>query len=374
MIPLLFLTLIFLVNFSSRVVFSPLMPTIEADLGFSHSEAGSLFLLISLGYCIALFGSGYISARIMHRKTIILSSAAVGFVLLVISQSNGIWTLRLGLLVLGMVAGIYLPSGIASLTALIDPRNWGIALAVHELAPNLGFVAAPLLSEMLMLWFSWRGVLALFGAVALLVGLAFGKFGRGGKFPGKAPGLRAFRTLFAKPAFWIMMVLFSLGIGSTMGIFTMLPLYLVSEQGMNRQLANTLVGLSRVSGIGMTFLGGWATDRFGPKRTLKSVFLLTGILTILLGLAQGSWVVVIVFLQPMLAGCFFPAGLAALSSIGSPGDRNLAVSLTIPFSFLLGAGAIPTGIGILGDAGFFAMGFALVGSFIIMGTLLARNL
>ena len=42
--PLLFLVGIFLLNFLARVIFSPLMPTIEKDLKIGHDEAGSLFM------------------------------------------------------------------------------------------------------------------------------------------------------------------------------------------------------------------------------------------------------------------------------------------------------------------------------------------
>ena len=52
--PILFLAGIFFLNFLGRIILAPLLPTIEKDLGLGHSEAGSLFLLISLGYFIAL--------------------------------------------------------------------------------------------------------------------------------------------------------------------------------------------------------------------------------------------------------------------------------------------------------------------------------
>jgi len=66
------------------------MPTLEKDLGMSHGEAGSLFLLISLGYFITLLGSGFFSSRLLHRKTIILSATAVGIALLGIAVSNSL--------------------------------------------------------------------------------------------------------------------------------------------------------------------------------------------------------------------------------------------------------------------------------------------
>lgn len=41
------MTGLFFFNISGRIVLSPLMPEIEADLGISHADAGSLFFLIS---------------------------------------------------------------------------------------------------------------------------------------------------------------------------------------------------------------------------------------------------------------------------------------------------------------------------------------
>jgi NNP family nitrate/nitrite transporter-like MFS transporter len=280
----------------------------------------------------------------------------------------------LGLLLLGLAAGLYLPSGISTLTSLVSPNQWGKALAIHELAPNSSAVAAPLISEVLLKWFSWRGTLALLGVASLFIGVAFTRFGRGGEFPGAAPSATSFRTIVAKPAFWIMMVLFGLAIGASLGVYAMLPLYLVAERGFDRYWANTLVAVSRVSGLGMAFLAGWATDRFGPRRIMSVVFLLAGVMTVLLGVVPGYWIVVVVFVQPMLAVCFFPAGFAALSCLGPPGTRNVAISLMIPFAFLLGGGALPTGIGMLGDAGAFAWGFAIVGALVLMGFLLSLSL
>jgi NNP family nitrate/nitrite transporter-like MFS transporter len=224
---------------------------------------------------------------------------------------------------------------------------------------------------MLLLWFSWRAILAALGLFSIVLGLSYASGSFGGKFPGKAPSLEAFRPLVRQRSFWIMMVLFSLGIGGSFGVFTMLPLYLVTEQGFERGWANTLVGLSRISGVGMAFVAGWAVDRFGHKRTLISVLLLTGITTVLLGTVSGSPLVAMVFIQPLLAVCFFPAGFAALSLLSSEETRNLAVSLTIPAAFILGGGAIPILIGAMGDAGAFPLGIVLSGVIILAGGFLS---
>ena len=370
----LFLAGIFFLNFLGRIILAPLLPTIEKDLGLDHAGAGLLFLLISSGYFVSLLGSGFVASRLMHKRTIIVSATAIGLALLGISFSNSLLGISMGLVLLGLAAGLYLPSGISTLTSLISPGQWGKALAIHELAPNLAFVAAPLISEVLLQWFSWRGILAVMGIASMVAGMTFGRFGTGGKFPGDAPSVTSVRTILAKPAFWIMTILFSLAITGSLGVYAMLPLYLVTERSMDQYWANTLVAVSRVSGLGMAFLAGWATDRFGARKIMAAVFLLTGTMTFLLGVTKGYWLVLIVFAQPMLAVCFFPAGFAALSCIGPSSSRNVAISLTIPLAFLIGAGAIPAGLGIMGDTVSFAFGFALVGVFILMGFLLSLTL
>ena len=350
------------------------MPAIEADLDLTHSDAGLLFLLLSCGYFIGMLGSGFLSAAVTHKKVISLSSVTVGLTLLPIAFCTHKWILHTGLLMLGLSAGLYLPSGLATLTAIINPRQWGKAIAVHEMAPNMGFVAAPLLAEIFMLRFSWRTILTVLALTSLFMGLANVRYGKRGEFTGRPPRLGAIRSLVKQRSFLIMLILFCAGIGSFYGIYTMLPLYLVTAQGMSREVANTLVAVSRIPGMFIVFAAGWATDRFGPKRTLVCILALTGLLTIGLGLAQGFWTPVLVFAQPMIAVCFPPAGLVALSLIGTHDSRNIAVSITIPFAFIIGGGILPILIGILGDAGAFGLGFVIVGAMISLTAILPRFL
>lgn len=373
MAPLLFLAGIFLLNFLSRIVLAPLMPTIEKDLKIGHGEAGSLFFIIALGYCMTLFGSGFVSSRLNHRRTIILSSLAVGGAFLFVGFSESLWGVRFGLLILGMAAGLYLPSGILTIIGLVRSKDFGKAIAIHELAPNLGFLFAPLLAEALLGWFSWRGVLVFIGIASLIGGAVFIFWGKGGNSYGEAPNLRMMRSILVDPSVLILIVLFALALGMSFGVYSMMPLYLVSERGMDRTWANTLLGLSRVATLGTVLLSGWMTDRLGLKKTLEAVFLTAGLFTCMLGVAPGSWVILIVFIQAMLATCFWPVGFAALSRVGSPNIKNVVLSLTLPVASLLG-GAIPGGIGLIGEIGSLSLGFTLLGGLILGGLILIRYL
>ena len=154
----------------------------------------------------------------------------------------------------------------------------------------------------------------------------------------------------------------------------MLPLYLVSERHVEASWANALTAFSRSYGPILGVLGGWVSDRLGPKRTMVVSLFVTGVLTLLLGLAPDNWISAAVIVQPALAVWFFPAGFAALAVIAPPQARNLAVGFTIPFGYLIGGGAIPTFIGVMGDAHLFGLGFMVAGILIMGASVLAMSL
>jgi NNP family nitrate/nitrite transporter-like MFS transporter len=291
-----------------------------------------------------------------------------------VALSPHLWGIRIGLVLTGMAAGLYLPSGIATVTELASSRDWGKAIAIHELAPNLGFVAAPFIAEVFLKWASWRWVFEFLAIAAFVAGLLFLRFGKGGRSRGQAPDLRIFGILLKDSTFWIIAAFFALGIGAQFGVYAMLPLFLVSERGMDGSWANTLLGLSRLMAIAMTFFSGWMTDRFGAKQALKGVFLSTGLATVMLSFVPPPWLILFIFLQPMFATTFFPAGFAALSKMGSASTKNVVVSLTVPIGFLVGGGAIPAGIGLIGEAGSFSTGLLLFGGFLLVGSLSAQAL
>ena len=126
--------------------------------------------------------------------------------------------------------------------------------------------------------------------------------------------------------------------------------------------------------MAVVFAAGWATDRFGPRRTLSWIFIMSGVLTIALGLTEGMWTAVLVFLQPMITVCFAPAALVALSLTGTQETRQIVISFTLPLAAIIGGGVCPALIGIMGDAGLFGFGFAVVGGFILLVAILPKYL
>ena len=366
-----FLTLIFFLTFISRFIFAPLMPTIGKELAITHSQAGSVFFLGSVGVLIGSLISGFISARINHRGTLLLSTFCLSLSLLVCYFTGSLWAIRVIMFVLGMCAGLNLPSVVATIAAMVDRQDWGKAMAVQQIAPPLGLVSGPLVSVIFLTWFSWRGTLACIGLFCGIIAFAFYKYGKCGDFPGDAPSPSLLKIILAGRSFWIMVVLLALGMGAQVGIYAMLPLYLVTERGLDAESANTILGISQVSALFMTFFAGWVTDRIGEKRAIFLFLAASGIATVLVGSLSGFWLKASVFLLPALAVCFFPPGFAALSRIVQPNMRSLAAALAPPSAFILGGGLLPAALGYMGQTHSFGLGIVLAGSIIILGSTLA---
>lgn len=369
-----FLGWLFFLGFVARVMFAPLMPAIEAELGITHGQAGGLFFMISFGYMLAPLCSGLLSSMINHRGTLTVSAWAVGLALAPFSFVKEVWAIRLLLVLIGLAAGIHLPSAIATITAEIQRSDWGKALSVHQCAPPLSFVSAPLIAAMLLNWFTWRGVLSVWSVIALCSALAYTFIGRGGDFPGRLPGPANMKLILGKPSFWIMVAMIAMAMGGNAGIYAMLPLFFVTERGMDLAFANTVIGLSQISGIAGVFAAGWITDKVGQKSAMAYALLLAALFTIFLGTLRGPLLLVFLFLQPAVLSSFFPAAFGALSRIAPPSMRSVTNALGPPVAFLIGGGVLPTVIGYMGESYSFSKGIVLAGCFMLIGPALVRFL
>jgi len=353
---------IFYLNFISRIALAPLLPVVEVDLGFGHGEAGSLFFYVASGYAAGLLASGHLTARLVHRRTITLSAGMLGLAMLALSLSPSVAAIHAGLFFVGLFTGFYLPSGIAALTELFPRELWGRIMAIHELAPNAAFITAPLIAEGLLKFFSWRSTLGILGAGSLVAGILFMLLGRGGSEKGAPPNFRSMKAVMARRQFWTMVVLFMVAIGASLGLYTMLSLFLVSEIRLDRGTANLLIGVSRISASFVLLLSGFLADRLGAKKAMMVLLSATGISILLLGLFRGPLVIgVLLFLQAASVVCLFPIGFTIIAFLFPSELRSVAVSLVIFLGFLLGGGLIPAALGHWAEAFSFSSGFLLLG-------------
>ncbi len=368
-----FLTGLFFLNIVGRLMLGPLFPILEQTFAFRHGTAGSLYLFMAVGYCAGLYASGYVAWRLSHRATIAISSITLGVGLLAVSWSPSLWGMRASVILLGTGTGLYLPSGIAALTENTREAYWGRALAVHELGPNLAYICAPLLAELFLRIFSWRGVLGVLGGLSILLGMLFQLSGLGESSRGEPPRWATLTLLVRDRALWGMAALFAVSIGVGLGLYTMLPLFLINEAGLDRVAANLMTGLTRVSGLFSVFVSGALGDRLGRSRAVSASLAAAGACTLALALWRGPWITpLLIFLQAASAAAFYPAGFAMLSAVFPLPLRNVAVSIIMIVAVLVGSGGVPPAIGVLADHYSFSLAFAVAGLGTLVSLLLLR--
>jgi predicted MFS family arabinose efflux permease len=182
----------------------------------------------------------------------------------------------------------------------------------------------------------WQHIMAIIAVITIVSAFAFYRYCDCGDFPGQPPGRQVLKAVLRLPSFWIMVILFSLFLGGAIGLYSMLSLYLIREAGMSADLANSLVGVSRLTGLFTVFLSGMMMDRIGEKKHIVLIMFTSGLSTILIGTTTGGMLTAMIFIQTTLLGCFPTAGFSAMARIVQPNKRSVASSFITPIATVIG--------------------------------------
>jgi len=360
-------------NFSVRTVISPLLPIIEHELNISHAAAGGIFSFLSVSYTISVLLSGLLSPRIGYKRSI-----AMGFMCLTISAFFFSYVeTYAGLAVvsslMGLGAGIYLPSAIPLLTGIIERKNWGKAIAFHETAASFSIFSIPLLVALVLRFFQWKTVFLMMSATCLVVFSLFLVFVSDVQ-PQQKKSVRLARVLVRRD-FWIIAILWIFAAAGSLGLYNMIPLFLVEENGMPLELANTIFGISRIGGFFAAILTGFVVDRYGFKKVLFVVLSTTGLSTTVLAIAKPiPFLVIMLIVQATVSTAFFPAALVAVSKLTNPSERSIFTGTTIAVGVIVGLGLTPVLLGFIADVWNFQIGILFLGILTVLSSFLLKGI
>jgi len=369
---LLFWSLWFL-NFSTRTIISPLLPIIEDELAISHAMAGSIFSFLSAGYTITLLLSGFLSPRIGYKRSIVLGFTILITAVFCLKYARSYPSFAVATLFVGLGAGIYLPSVMPLLTAIFARDNWGKAIAFHETAASFSILSIPLLTVVALRFFHWRVLFTILSMAAFVVIIFFCIFSPDPR-PKKEKRARLSRILIRKD-FWIMAILWIFAASNSLGLYNLIPLFLVKEKGMSIEMANTIFGISRTGGFIIVILAGFLVDRYGAKKILFLLLLTTGLTTVGLALAQTvPHLVVMLILQATICSGFFPVAFVAISKITSFNERSIFTGTTIAIGVVMGLGLTPFVLGAVADIWNFQYGIFFLGVITAVSCILLRGI
>jgi NNP family nitrate/nitrite transporter-like MFS transporter len=336
-------------NYSTRICFSPILPLIEDGLHLSHGASGGLFTSLSVGYSLALLVSGRFASEWGYKRTVAIGFVCTGLVFVGLQWADSYLAFHVLVFLMGIAAGTYIPAILPILTGTYEARHWGKALGFHDSAASFSILVVPILMVFGLQFFSWRGVLLILGFACFLLPVLFWKIS---SEPARAVQEKKLRMidLLKKRSTWISGLLWTVSSGSSSGLYSVLPLYLIKERGIDFELANTLFGLSRIGGVFISILIGFLIDRYGYRSMLRLSILTTGLSTILFSLATSvPLILASLFLQATLSLAFFPIGFAVISKLTAPSERSLVTGLTVAFGVIFGSGIVPFLLGLTAD-------------------------
>ncbi len=354
----------FYLNFLSRIIFSPLLSHIESDFSLSHAQAGTFFFVITCGYFLALVGLFLLSSRLSYKAFIVISMAGSGASLLLLIFSSQLFLACIAFFLLGLFAGFYLPAAVATISSIMPPSHLGKGFSLHELSPNLAFLTAPFLVSLLISKLSWREIVLLIAFFDFVCAFSYFYWGVSAKIVVSEVKFRDWLNMVSKRKFWFLTLLFSCGVIGTLGVYSVLPVFLLEEHGFSLMDANLLLFYSRFLPLLAALAGGVLADKFGNWRTIALVLFLSGTLIALVGISS-EHIKTVVIVQAMVAVGFFPAAFSLVSS-SVPGHlKSVMVALVVAFSFVFGGGVTPAFITWMADADLFSTAFVVLGSFIV---------
>jgi len=341
----------------------PILMTEWLD-AFGTSPA-TLGLVVGVGY--ALFGIGALPGGVLadvfgSRRLILACLAGMGGSFLLLSVAPSLPVLVLGLVLWGVAASVYHPSGLALISKGVDQR--GRAFALHGMAGNLGIALGPLLTALLLLFVGWNVATALL-VIPALVGAALatrvdidesaavedtvadGGDSKADSVTSLPEFVSGTRRLFTGSFVLVFGVVVMSGLYYR-GVLTFLPELIGRFPGFE---AVTVVGKEWEPGrfvyaglltIGMAgqYTGGVLTDRIRPSVGIAGAFGVLVVLAVAFLPAARAGVVPLLVVGALLGFFLFvvqPMYQAAVAELTPPGTRGLSYGYTYLGVFGIGA-------------------------------------
>jgi MFS family permease len=347
------------INLGARAIFAPILPLIEDEFAVSHARASSIFTFQSIGYAVSLLFSAMYSGRLGHKKCITLSLAVSAGLFFLIPFMKSFSALAVLSLVLGLSIGSYLPSALPLITEYFSQKHWGKAIAIHDSAASVSAFCIPFIVLFLLHLFGWRGIFTVLAVAFLMSAIVFYLASDELKITHSGGTIRP--DLLKTRSLWIMGTLWVFASGANWGIYFAIPLFLTKELSLSIGYANTVLGISRLGGVGVAILCGVLVDRFSLRKITFSMLLLTGLFTILVGISTVRLIGVFLFLQVIFVTGFFPMGLVIIAKTFDRETRGAATGLVLVVSVLFGSALTPYLLGLSGDLVGFRFGIVALG-------------
>jgi MFS family permease len=362
-----------------------MLPTLLGDLqrGFRVSLLQILAVanVMYFVFGMAAIPAGYLADRVGSRAMLILAAGGCGISLLVLSAAPSFPVFALGLVLLGLSAGVYHPSGLSLLSRGVASGERGRAIGIHGVGGTFGEAIAPVWAGLFAVLLGWRwGFLAAavlsFGCVALALSLPAAAPRSAAVSTPHVPSRRLTlgQTLAAlaatlggfwrsRPLRWLLLSMIAGGLVYR-GVLTFLPLHLSDSAGGTLG-ASYLTSAVLIAGMIAQRFGGELADRLPRERLFLAEVALFVPVLVLLGLTSGIGLIAVALSFGFLWYLAQPLANALTAAYADTRDHGLLYGIQFAATFGVGSFATTVG-GLLIDAGGTSLAFIGFGAVAIV--------
>lgn len=316
---------------------APLLPLLQERLATNYALTGSLAIFAQLPSLLNPL-IGYLADRVSLRYFVILAPAITATLFSILGIFNSYLVIALLLLAGGVsIAAFHAPA--PAMIGRLAGKRVGTGMSIFMASGELGRAVGPIVAVAGISWFGleglWRLMFVGWAVTAVLYWRLHDVSARTDTKPAGLheawPQIRRFFPVLG----WIMLA----RSGMVVALTTYLPLYMQDEVEVSLWLAAAALSILEGAGVAGALFSGTASDRFGRRRVLVTLTLVSPLLSLLFIYSPGWLAIPLLIALGLTAVAPTPVLLAVVQD-AFPDHRALANGIYIGLNFLIRALAI----------------------------------
>ena len=332
-------------------VISGVLVPISDGLQVSVAAAGQAMTVYALATAVLAPIALVLTGHWPRRRALWFGMGVFGLGNLVCALAPSLPVLLGGRALMG-VGAMFTPVAAGIAVALVEPARRGRALSLVFLGISLSYVIGLPLGAWLGFRHGWQWPIGLVAGLALLsCGLLAAVLPRDIAAPGAS--FKGLGALLAQRAVTWTLSLTMLYFVAIFVVFSYIGPVLQALVPMSTELLSITLMLFGLSGAVGTVIGGWANDRFGPKRSLVVQLTVLGAMMALVPLTRGHYALLVaVFVVWGVAGFGMMTPQQSRLAVISPAQAPILLSLNTSMLYVGTALGAAIGGAAVGRVGF----------------------
>ena len=345
----------------------PLLPFIRDEFALDYTRAGLIISAFGIVYGLSQLPGGWLADRLGPRTVITIGIGGSAITGLLAGLSQNYIMLLASLVLMGLLGGGYHPAATSMISAVVEPKRRGQALGYHMMGGSASYFLAPLIAAGVAAAWGWRGTFIGLAVPTIAFGIVLHVL-LGRRVPTKKTKPKTISSYAEAPPtpgrlrrLVALVTLSTFTQAVLMSIISFIPLFLVDNFGIGKEIAAASISLVYFMGLWAGPVGGYLSDRLGMVPVILSMCFIGGTAIYLLNLAPSGFGIGAILVIMGIA-LYFNTTAAQTYIVDQVSERHHSMALGIYFfGNMEGNGILTPVLGHLIDRFGFHRSFTIAG-------------